>query len=403
MRRTLAAVALVVAVAGTARAEDRKLAERYFRLGEKAYQAQNFEAAAQNFEEAYKHFELAEIAFSAAQAYRRQYRIDPKPEYVALAVKHYRAYLEKRKSGGRVADAADALAEMQQELERLIKSGVKVSEQLARDYTSISINPALDKQASRSGMQEVSESTTDVATKIVVKLDGTQVEPFAPINVDPGEHKIRVAAEGYVTQDKVATVQQGANKIVDVELVAKPARVTVKTEDGAHIVVDGRPQPTTTFELPAGRHVIAVTHRGRNAVAREVMLQRGQELTLREPLEKTTRRTLVPWLLVGSGAALAFAGLNVGLALREDGRASDILDDINATGNQTSESLAAYDHARTWRTRYAIAAWTSGAAFVGLAGIAALLYYTDNPSPDGVRVEPVILSGGGGAAIGGRF
>jgi hypothetical protein len=45
---------------------------------------------------------------------------------------------------------------------------------------------------------------------------------------------------------------------------------------------------------------------------------------------------------------------------------------------------------------------------VGLAGIAALLYYTDNPSPDGVRpygarIEPLATAGGAGAAIAGTF
>ena len=69
---------LLLALAGTASA-DEKTAERYFRAGEKAYAAQNFAAAAQNFEEAYKELPLPEIAFSAAQAYRRQYRVEQRP------------------------------------------------------------------------------------------------------------------------------------------------------------------------------------------------------------------------------------------------------------------------------------------------------------------------------------
>ena len=42
----------------------------------RAYAAQNFEAAAADFYEAYKALAMPEIAFSAAQAYRRLYRID---------------------------------------------------------------------------------------------------------------------------------------------------------------------------------------------------------------------------------------------------------------------------------------------------------------------------------------
>jgi len=405
MRRTVAIASLLVAsLLGTARAEDRAMAERYFRLGEKAYQAQNFEAAGQNFEKAYKHFPLAEIAFSAAQAYRRQYRIDPKPEYVALAVKHYKTYLGKVKSGGRVADAADALSEMQQELEKLIKSGVKVSEDLARDYTILNINPSLGKQASGGGMQEVADVDRKEVTKIVVQLDGKPAEPFAPINITPGEHRISVSADGYFTQEKVTNVQQGASQIADIELLPKPAKVTVNTEAGAKILVDGRPQPTAAFDVDAGRHVVSVLHRGRKGVARELTVRRGQELVLEQPLEMTGRRRTVPWLLVGSGVAFALTGVNVVLALRKDSEASDLLDErIRMMGDQTAATLEQYNDARTWRDRYVTATWMTGAACVSLAGIAALLYYTDNPSPDGVRVEPLATSSGVGAAIAGRF
>ena len=409
MRRTVVVALLLVpglvaTLSGPARAEDRAMAERYFRLGEKAYQAQNFEAAGQNFEQAYKQFPLAEIAFSAAQAYRRQYRIDPKPEYVALAVKHYKTYLGKVKSGGRVADAADALSEMQQELEKLIKSGVKVSEELARDYTILNINPSLGKQASGGGMQEIADTDRTQAAKIVVKLDGAPAEPFAPINVKPGEHRISVSADGYFTQEKVTNVQQGASQIADIELLPKPAKVRVTTEAGAKILVDGRLQPAAAFELDAGRHVLSVLHRGRKGVARELTVRRGQELTLDQPLEMTARRHAVPWLLVGSGIALGLTTVNLVLAIRKDHEASDLLDtNIRMQGDQTQATLDRYNNARTWRDRYVVATWTTGAACVALAGIAALLYYTDNPSPDGVRVEPLATSSGAGAAIAGRF
>ena len=48
------AIVILVLLCGVASADDPKAAERYFRAGEKAYAAQNFEAAAKNFEEAYK-------------------------------------------------------------------------------------------------------------------------------------------------------------------------------------------------------------------------------------------------------------------------------------------------------------------------------------------------------------
>jgi tetratricopeptide (TPR) repeat protein len=119
------AIVAVLALASTAAAE-RKVAERYFRAGAKAYAAQNFVAAAANFDEAYKSEAMPEIAFSAAQAYRRLYRIEPKAQHVVRAIELYRDYLAKVKTGGRVGDAADNLAEMERELDKLGASGVRV-------------------------------------------------------------------------------------------------------------------------------------------------------------------------------------------------------------------------------------------------------------------------------------
>lgn len=87
----------------------RKIAERHFHAGERAYKAQNFGAAAANFEEAYKALPLPEIAFSAAQAYRRQYRVEPKLEHARRSVELYRVYLDQVKTGGRVGVAADSI------------------------------------------------------------------------------------------------------------------------------------------------------------------------------------------------------------------------------------------------------------------------------------------------------
>ena len=117
---------LVVALVATAaHADPQAEAERYFRAGAKAYAAQNFQAAAADFDEAYKAMALPEIAFSAAQAYRRLYRVDPKPDYVRRSVELYRVYLDKVKTGGRVGDAADSLGEMERELDHLKRSAVR--------------------------------------------------------------------------------------------------------------------------------------------------------------------------------------------------------------------------------------------------------------------------------------
>ncbi len=400
---SLCALVLVCLVA-TGHAENRATAERHFRLGEKAYQAQNFAAAAANFEEAYKNFPLAEIAFSAGQSYRRLYRLEPKPEYVQRAVDHYRAYVNARRTGGRVADAADALAEMQHELDKLIASGVKVSPALAKEHTRIVINASLGKEVTASGLQEVKEgSGEDLA--IVAKLDGERADVFAPINVMPGKHKVTVVADGYFPGEKEALATQGATTIVDIALVPKPAKVSVITESSARISVDGRPagSGTAALELTAGHHVITILARGREPVAREVVVTRGQELVLREPLQMTRRRKAVPYLIGGAAIATVMLGVTTTFAIVRDGDASDLLDRLRADGGLTGADKERYDDARVARDRWRTAAFVSGGALAVLGGLAAILYYTDNPSPDGVRVEPMSVTAGAGAAIAGRF
>src|ERR1700689_2100099 len=161
MRATLMVAVVALAIAAPAHAEDLDKAKQYFRAGEQAFKSQSFAAAAENFEQAYKQApSLPEIAFSAAQAYRRQYFVDPKPEYVKRAVELYRFYLDQVKSGGRVGDASDGVAEMQRELDRLTASAQKIGE-VKRDATRLAVSV---------------EAPGAKAT-----LDGKPIELFAPI------------------------------------------------------------------------------------------------------------------------------------------------------------------------------------------------------------------------------
>ena len=121
------AVCMLVAWVTVAHADDRKVAEVHFHAGEQAYAAQNFEAAATNFELAYQAMPLPEIAFAVAQAYRRWYRIDPSLERAKKSVDHYRYYLDKVKTGGKVGVAADGLGEMQRESDKLTAAGAKAA------------------------------------------------------------------------------------------------------------------------------------------------------------------------------------------------------------------------------------------------------------------------------------
>src|SRR5687768_7179923 len=151
---------LVLLLCGTAHADDKANAERYFRAGAKAYAAQNFQAAATNFDEAYKAMPMPEIAFSAAQAYRRLYQVDPKPYYVRRSVELYKFYLEKVKSGGRVGDAADNLLDMKRELAKLEAAGVSTTVAApAVAQTRLGINVSVPDQGELGAVREIGDAT----------------------------------------------------------------------------------------------------------------------------------------------------------------------------------------------------------------------------------------------------
>ena len=375
-------------------------AEQYFRAGEQAYRAQSFEAAAKDFEEAYKALPLPEIAFSAAQAYRHQYRIDPKPEYVTRAVKLYRAYLDKVKIGGRVQDASEALEDLQHELDMIIKRGEHVGAELAAEQTQLDISVFLGAAPRSGAMREVEDKQPAPASQLFVSVDGNPVEPFAPVNVSPGTHSIHVEAPGYFSKDQDVVAIQGLPQPVSIVLLPKPGRLAITTEAGAAISIDGQQiatAPHPAVEIVPGRHVIAITHRGRELATRDVAIANDQAIKLDVPLERTGQRSAVPWIF-GAGGIAATACIGTGVAAYFEQRdALAILDRKNSTGNLDPSQVSAYDSARSRRDALEVAAFVTGGAAIVAAGIGLALYQFDEP------VVPIALPTGAGAAVTGRF
>ena len=391
------ALVIIVLLATAAAADDRATAEQYFRAGAKAYAAQSFEAAAAHFEEAYRALALPEIAFSTAQAYRKLYRVDPKPQYVKRAVELYRVYLEKVKKGGRVGDAADSLGEMERELSRLGAHKIEALPTVER--TRIGVHVSIAGQAT-AAVREVGDLTGDTMEGIVTKLDGKLVEPFALLDVSEGDHVVSVTAAGYFPVEKTQRAVRGATALVEVELKPKPAFVAVKTEAGARIAIDGRGVPSPSFELPAGKHLLTITRSGREPFGKEVTVTRGQVLRLDAPLEKTAKRRAVPWVLGGAGALAALSITSVALAAVHDGRASDLDDEIRR-GNAAPDKADAFEREIRDRDDYKTGAWVFGGAAVVAGTVGLLLYAFDSPSAESVRLTASPTSAGVTAS--GRF
>ncbi|HET7505622.1 MAG TPA: PEGA domain-containing protein [Kofleriaceae bacterium] len=423
IRRAACALAVLVGLvaAPRAHADDRAAAERYFRAGAKAYAQQSFAAAAADFDEAYANLPVPEIAFSAAQAYRRLYRVDPDPRHVHRAIELYRAYLARVTTGGRVGDAADNLAEMERELDKLRAAGKDVarSRPTAHDErTRLGIgvaitdpDPGPDPGPAELGpgaaaVREIGDAGAPIRGLTAV-LDGKPVEPFALIEVVPGEHRLAVTADGYLPAEKVTRAIAGQAQIVELELRPRPARVAVTTEADARITVDGRAvatAPAPPLELAAGKHLVTILRRGREPFSREIVVTRGQAVALRAPLAPTARRRAVPYFLAGAGL-FALGALATGtVALVHDARASDLRDQI-ALGNRPPGDGDRFVREVTARDHDVTATWLLGGAALAAGAAGALALWLDTPTAEPPRMTPAlsVAAGGAGVGVAGRF
>jgi hypothetical protein len=402
--RALVIVMLLAGIAHADEATDRASAEKYFRAGERAYAAQNFAAAAAQWEEAYKLYPLPGIAFSLGSAYRRQYRVDPKLEYAKRSAELYRVYLDKVKTGGKVGMAADYLGEMDREVDKLTRAGAKIVAEVVVERTRLGVSPILGTEK-KGAMGEIVDLPDPAAVKIKVTIDGKDVPPFELVEVEPGQHKVHVEAEGYMPSDTVASVVKGASPTVDPVMTPRPGKVTLETEKGVRVRVDGRPvgtAPLTAFEVPAGKHLLTLSAVGREPVAREIEIERGGELTLKEPLQKTARRRAVPFVVTG---AVALGVITIGgaaFAIKLDNDADDKLAAIRA-GDQRPGAKQDYDDLVRRRGEVFTGTLITGGACLVVAGIAGAMYWLDRPSEEGLRVTPMVTPGGGGMAYSRRF
>lgn len=403
--KALAILVALAVLAGPAHA-DKALAAKYYRAGTKAYQAQAFESAAENLDRAFQELPVPELAFSAAQAYRRAHRVKANVDHVVRAIELYKFYLSKVTEGGRVADAADNLGEMERELVTLGGAKAASASPAAPKRTRIAVTVSLVGVDAAVDLKELDERRSGPAITVVTKVDGTAVKADQMVDVTPGTHVVRAEAPGFAPLERTAKVEDGASELIELELAPLPASLSIRTEKGARVSIDGRgigTAPVAAVSLPAGRHVFTIIRSGREAVAREVVLERGQSLAIDQPLVATERRRAVTWVLVGAGVLALFSTTTAIAAVHEDREARDDLDQI-AKGNADPDVRDSYANARNLRDQFRTSAWLGGAAALGVVAVGAFLYSFDTPSAEGLRVTPMAAAGGGGgAALIGRF
>lgn len=400
-------LAAVVASPATAAAQgdQRAEAERFFRAGESAYNAGQYDVAAQAFERAYAQLSVPAIAFSTAQAYRLQYFVDKDARKLKRAIELYRSYAEQVDQGGRRDDAITSLAELEPILLRIEaeQGGVQGGPMARERTTQLMITTQIDGASAR--------------------IDDHRGEAPLIRQVEPGPHKVTVTAPGYFPVEQTATAVEGEFIVVEIPLRPMPARVTVRAESGAEVAVDGRPIGTAPLpqgiELTAGTHFVTVTRRGRQAWSREIDVGRGEEIELQADLRTTGQRRASRWVMAAGGATLLASGVYFGLAWKSGSDAQDLLDRRDAEGI-TRDQLADYERLRDQRGDRRTTAFVLLGAGSAVAITGALMYLFDTPAPESqpmaaptaapgdsttrpLSLVPVVTPEGGGLSLLGRF
>jgi hypothetical protein len=327
-------VALLLAPPARADEPTLEQAKASFQAGAAAYAAGDYLAAIQALEAAYRATPLPAIAFSLAQAERRQYFVSQETPYLARAIELYRTYLAQVPRGGRRADAADALAQLEP-IARALPA--------AADGT-----PAIPRAP---GAEKTRLLVSGRARGARVSLDGgTPVDSPLIAEVTPGPHRVHVEAEGFFSEERQVVALEGVLVPADVELRERPAVVVLRGATGGDVYVDdhfvGRAKKELSLQLSSGAHRFVVAKSGREVERVSVSLARGERRVINVSFRNTSQRT-TSLILFGSGAAVAGLGVSLGIdALDAEAEAAKILRKRDSQGITPAELDSYRDFAR---------------------------------------------------------
>ena len=156
-----------------------------------------------------------------------------------------------------------------------------------------------------------------------VQIDGEEVgsTPWSG-EIKPGPHKINLARDGYLSDERTITAQK--NREAEVSMVLQrppgPARLMVETDPpGGEVRVDGNVAGTTPLQqeiiLEPGEHQVEARMDGFLAVAQTVSVEQSQSLALRLAMAPAPKDPLPPTIAVNTepqGARLYLDGKLVG-------------------------------------------------------------------------------------------
>jgi len=390
---------------------DLERAKESFKAGATAYAAGDYLAAIQALDAAYQLTPLPAIAFSLAQAHRRQYFVDHEREHLERSIALFRQYVELAPTGSRRADALDALSQL---------------EPLAAAQSQT--------KSPEAGSAETARRTrvliTSDAPGAELVLDGATPGPSPLIReVEPGKHHVRVTAPGFFDTARELIAVPGELTLTAVPLRERPSTLGIWTAPDADIYIDGAYLSPggdgVRVQLSSGKHRVAVGQKGHTVALREVTLQRGKTQNIRVVLEQTSQRITSQVLFVAGGASLGASLVLSAFAIRAEGSAEYFLG-RRAIGNVSAADLTSYDTSILERDRFRLATGVALAASAGFFITGLFLHELDQPDPQllyrigprpggetrpplkvsahrSLRVAPLFYENGAGAMLGGTF
>jgi hypothetical protein len=343
-------------------------AKESFKAGAAAYAAGEYLAAIQALEAAYALTPMPAIAFSLAQAERREYFVSRQREHLTRSIALFRRYMEQVPSGGRRTDALDALAQLEP-----IAAKLDMTEPAAAESSQV--------PERRTRLVIFSEAA---GARIAVDGELRSGSP-AVVEVTPGKHEVSVVAPGFHPVQREVTAISGELIPVPVALAPLPSRVQLSTPPEADVYVDGvfasQGGEQLTLELPSGSHRISVAQNGHRVASRIIELERGETQAHGFSLEPTSQRRASHALFIG-GAAAAGAGAALSyLAVQSQQSAQDFLE-IAEQRNVSEAEHVRYEADVTQRNRYR---WLAGASFgasLGMLITGLFLHELDEPGPE---------------------
>ena len=374
---------------GGASSADVERAKDSFRVGAAAYAAGEYLAAIAALDSAYALAPLPAIAFSLAQAERRQYFVDRKPEHLTRSAALFRRYLEQVPTGGRRADAIDALAQL--------------APLLAAPAPALTAAPP---RAPSTRLLVIAETPGARVWIDDAELVGTFIR-----EVEPGKHRVVVRAPGFHEARRDVVAVPGELIPVSMALAELPGTLEIAAPLDAEIFVDGAfaslGGARVVLSASSGTHRVSAVQTGYRTSTQEVELERGGREKLRFELEPTAQRITSNVLLVGGAVALGAGTALAVLAVQSEGAAQGFLDKLETERNGSPAELVRYQADVQRRNRYRLMAGVNFAASIGLLVTGLFLHELDQAGADeltrGVDLEPDIGLDHVGAVLQGAF